>query len=329
MNKNVLELKEPIVSCYTSYGALFSIIPENMMPWVYNNFIQIRYAKSWDMLTFDNHRMFIGNCPGISFYIISKTIFKNNFNTTLKNAIIEAINANQYIFMYIDRYYLPGTKEYETYHFEHEIFIYGYDLHKDIVYAADNFQNGKYMSMECSFSALENGYRNIENEYDFITDIRFISVKPESQSYIDIDQIIDGIERYLYSRKTFDMLYEQDCYFGINIINMLKKHIDNNFQEDSELDIRTFHLLYEHKILMELRIKYLIDLGYLPHKNIEIDDFIKLKKEFLKLRNIALKYNVTKQKKLLSCISKFLHKSTTFEQSLLEKLLVLLKNLQI
>ena len=52
--KKVLAIHEPLISTYTSYGAIFSIIPRSAMPWVLNNFIQIRHG-AWQRLTFINY----------------------------------------------------------------------------------------------------------------------------------------------------------------------------------------------------------------------------------------------------------------------------------
>ena len=55
--KKVLAIHEPLISTYTSYGAIFSIIPRSAMPWVLNNFIQINFVEAWGMATFDFHKL--------------------------------------------------------------------------------------------------------------------------------------------------------------------------------------------------------------------------------------------------------------------------------
>jgi hypothetical protein len=59
------------------------------------------------------------------------------------------------------------------------------------------------------------------------------------------------------------------------------------------MDIRPFHLLWEHKRVMVRRINKLIEEGYLP-SNFNILDFIWLQDTTLILRNSLLKYNLTR-----------------------------------
>ncbi|WP_148436801.1 hypothetical protein [Gracilibacillus timonensis] len=72
--KKVLEMKDPIINTYTSYGTLFSIMHDNLWSWIYNNFIQIRYAKTWGMFVFDQHHVLLKNCPGVSYYSLSQEL---------------------------------------------------------------------------------------------------------------------------------------------------------------------------------------------------------------------------------------------------------------
>lgn len=39
--KKILPVHQPIVTTFTSYGAIFSILPKSALPWIMNNFIQI------------------------------------------------------------------------------------------------------------------------------------------------------------------------------------------------------------------------------------------------------------------------------------------------
>ena len=47
--KKVLAIHEPLISTYTSYGAIFSNIPRSAMPWLLTNLIQINFVEAWGM----------------------------------------------------------------------------------------------------------------------------------------------------------------------------------------------------------------------------------------------------------------------------------------
>lgn len=324
MKKKILEIKDPIIKCYTNYGLLFSILPNNMIPWVYNNFLQIRYSTGWNIVTFDNHHMLLSHCPGISFRTIPQNFLIKGFNGNIKAIIFEAINSNQYIFMYLDRFYLKAAdRYYNKIHFSHEIFIYGYDLENDIVYFADNLQHDKFSFMITTFCELEQAYNAVNHQYDFMTDIGILTVYSWIESSIDMNQIADGLDRYINSKPTFDMRYEQPCEFGLSVYQTIIDKFVKNKKE--KIDIRPFHLLYEHKLLMKMRVDYLMN-NHLLTKNIDIKSYTKLVNNFLILRNMVIKYNLTMNIDLVQNIIRKLDQLKEEEIVLLQQLYLDIKN---
>ncbi|WP_029501825.1 hypothetical protein [Lachnoclostridium phytofermentans] len=320
MEQKILQTKKPSITCYTAYGLLFSVLPESMIPWIHNNFIQLRYSKGWNIVTFDNHHLFLSHCPSISFRTIPKYIITEGFLGNIKQLIIEAINANEYVFMYVDRFYIKEAQWfYQKKHMEHEVFIYGYDLGKDVVYLADNLQNGKFVFVECPFSEIEQSYRSIDSRYDFMTDVGVLSVNPEVKSYINVKQIADGLERYIESKETFDVRYEQPCDFGFHVIEIVR----DKFLKCSngDVDFRPFHLLYEHKLLMKQRVEYLQENGYLVEGCVKLSDFGELESDYYTLRNTVMKYNLLKNRQMLEDIAVRLDDLCAREKVLLSSLL--------
>lgn len=88
-----------------------------------------------------------------------------------------------------------------------------------------------------------------------------------------------------------------------------------------ELDWRGFHLLYEHKVLMEMRIKYLLDLEVVSHSSNFLEAIIELKNDFLVLRNLVIKYNLTLNPNILERIKRNLEDNLNRERSYLFNLL--------
>jgi hypothetical protein len=94
---------------------------------------------------------------------------------------------------------------------------------------------------------------------------------------------------------------------------------------DSLIDIRMLHLLYEHKILMEMRVKYLLEYNYISEKYINLSEFEDIKDKFLQLRNVAIRYMINKKDELLYDIANRLHVLILSDKELLKKLLHELK----
>jgi hypothetical protein len=284
-------MKKPPVSSYTSYGALFSIINEDAWPWIYNNFIQIRFAHEWNILAFDNHHLFLSNCPFLDYYIISKEFIISK-NISLLDIIVEAVDLNYYLFMYIDRYYIPVYSTYQKQHFEHEIFISGYNLNKKTIIFSDNISYGKFETAECTIEEFEKAYWNISDKHTFMTEIKFLRQRSNEQFKFNLKNVINQLKNYLYSNETFDLLYLQDCDFGFKAYKKILQMIDSSIEKRELIDIRPFHIIYEHKLLMKNRILYMICNCYLENNNIFLQKAIDLKNKYLHLRDIVLKYNM-------------------------------------
>lgn len=313
MDKKTLFIRDPQISTYTSYGCLFSIMDETLWPWVYNNFIQIRYAHSWKIFAFDNHHILLKNCPAISFYDIPQELAIKKWGTSLKDIIIEAVDMDHYLYIYVDRFYIEKSLSYGKEHFYHELFIYGYDLSKNMVLVADNLTNGRFIRAEIPFLQIEQGYWNLPDEHDFFTEIRFLK-KKNIETRINPQQIVNNLENYLYSKPTYDLIEEQPFDFGLKALDRLTEYISRVQQSGKGMDIRGFQLIQDHKTLMSKRLRFLVSEGYLKPDDrlLEMDQI--LLQEYSALRNLVLKYNIKTDTKILKDIQSKLEENIINDQ---------------
>lgn len=320
MSKKNLFMRTPEVSTYTSYGCLFSIMDDRLWPWIYNNFIQITYAHTWGIFAFENHVRLLSNCPGISYYEIPRIVVDYKWDKKVENLIIEALEMDYYVYIYVDRYYIKQSSSYQKYCSPHEVLICGYDLSKRTFTIADNLENGKFVVTECTFDEVEKGYWAIKSKYDFMTNIRYLKQNKEYTCHINLPQIILNIDNYLLSKKNYDLIQDQEFDYGFDAYHRLFADI-LNAEKSFELDWRGFHLLYEHKILMEMRIKYLLDIEVISCSSSFLEAITKLKNDFLVLRNLVIKYNLTLDRNILERIKGNLEDSLNRERSYLFDLL--------
>ncbi|BCK01476.1 cysteine peptidase family C39 domain-containing protein [Anaerocolumna chitinilytica] len=264
--------------------------------------------------------------PTLKYLHIDQEFLKNKNNYNIIETIIQAINQGLYISLYLDWYYLPKSPCYQYKHNPHLTLIYGYDLEKRIFYARDNLDNGRYISEEIFFEDFLKSY-NIQ--------VTCVSVNNENQ------QNITFIKRVEAPSYQFNIQYTlEELLFYVNSYNSNKKNISNNsenmakhfskhfsfyyncklqyynigfyenllnnllfIKDADELDIRTYHLLYEHKKLMLNRVKYLIDKEFIPSHTIIIDLFENNLKLARIILSVALKLiiskNINKSKKSL------------------------------
>lgn len=237
---------------------------------------------------------------------------------SLTDMIIDSLNLNNYVYLYVDRFHIKKYQGYKRKSLWHEIFIYGYDTERKVFLVADNLLEGKYIRTECSFNEVELGYSAINSNNHFFLNIHLLSVKDEKEFTIKVPQIIMSIDNYLNSSNSIDVSFKENVIFGRNVILHYAKRISQE-NEDKFLDRRAFHLFWEHKNLMLKRLLHLQKV-YIDINNELIENYKCVENNFLIIRNMTLKYNLTKNKSLLPRIHYEIINNLNREQDILCKL---------
>jgi len=319
--KKILYMREPIISTYTSYGTLFAITNDNIMPWALNNFIQIRYAHWWKMFAFDNHHMLLSNCPNISYFEIPQRMMALRWNSSIKDIIVDSINLNLYLYFYVDRYFLPNYLIYQQEHVQHEILIFGYDLENGIIHFADNIKNNKFSQSVCKIEDIEKAYWEMEDNYPFLTNIRLLQANHAVISKFNLQQVIIDLKKYLDSKPTIDLVVDQEFDFGFESIDLLCDNLNSVLESGIDFDIRPFHLLYEHKLLMEKRVDYMMRNGFIPYDQDLLNKFALLTRNFYTLRNKVIKFFLSQRKGMIPAIINILKGYIEIDKELVDQLI--------
>ncbi|MEK3707939.1 hypothetical protein MKY87_28175 [Paenibacillus sp. FSL R7-0198] len=313
----------PLINTFNVYASVLSIIGRdniNISPWLYNNFIQIRYVYDWHTYFFDNHHQIFDQCPWINHHVIPETILKNKW-TSLHEFIIDAINESRYVYLYVDRYYISASKAYQKNHNWHEIFIFGYDLEKGTFHVADNIQEGKYIHAECSFSELNEGYNAMNSDNEFFHNVHLLGIKEEHEYKFNLQQVASTLENYVYSKPTIDMSFKEKSIFGIDALNLTIKSAVNSDPSSFRFDKRAFHLFWEHKKMMTLRLEYMYQLSLIPNGLELISSYKELESRYLMLRNLVIKYNISKKNTLCEQIIEILKSNINKEKEVIYNIL--------
>lgn len=311
-NSNELDMSEPIINTFNIYGSITSILKEETCrDWLYNNFIQIRYVYDWDTFFFDYHHLLMDNCPWLDHHCIPRHFLQSKWNS-LSSFITESIDQGHYVYFYTDHYYISASGSYGKEHRWHEMFIYGYDRNRQVYLVADNFLNGKYVHAECPFDEVEKGYRSIQSDNQFFLNMHLFSKKEEEAYIIDLPQIVRSIEHYMYSTPSLDVSFKEKTAFGIEAVKLITQKgpflslTEPVFQTEKDLDRRAFHLFWEHKKLMLDRFKYLEDKFQFEFSEEIIREYEGIVFDYKVLRNMALKFNLKKDRNLLIRIRNFI-----------------------
>lgn len=317
--------KSPLLHGYSFYGGLFSILPnnKNIMPWVYSNFIQLKYLVEVDLVFFDRYRSLLDGCPFFNHYVLKKSEIFEEGNQSLIKILKDKIDNGAYCFIYIDRYYVPFYKMwYKQRHLNHEMLIYGYDDEKEEFLCADNADNGNYEYFTCTFSELRDGYwynGNIDPTFFSIHYIQNIII-PEEPYMFNYGQVKSSLKDYYYSKS---MLNESEevikSIFGFNVHNLVlenQKYTIKKYESKFYFNLRQMYILTDHKELMRRRLIFLKEQGYLLNDEFE-KKYEYLAHKYKILLSMCIKYNITNKKDILDRYFELFQNLIDYERNVL------------
>lgn len=304
--KNIITVLYPPITTYPSIANILSLMwnkRERIQPWFSDHFIQLvvrpnhydTYGDFYDHADLDNYFRIIYGLPGLGWMRVNYD--SANFEV-FSDYIEHQINNGYCLEACLDRYYFKFSNSYQTHHFIHSSFIYGYDNEKREVYVADFWDGGKYNTITLSYDEINasmnnNGIINLFKSHD--DKYKF---KPELMKIYLYDYLncTDSFLKFRFSNKE----YNQNVIFGIEFYEFLLCNISKR----ERVDVRLSHILYDHKILMKLRLEYLTkhheyNTQKLYELSIQNDGLIK---NSLMLRNWIIRYTLKNDDKLLNRI---------------------------
>ena len=314
-NKKKLPVTYPMITSWQWHATLFSILSEddNAKKWIFSNYIQLRCYNIEEIFTGDD-MLFADIMPGSSSlkecpYLITSIMTKEQIQSycgDIVDFIIKTIDLGGYVYGVFDEAKILSDVDVD-YKFPHELFIYGYDLEGEGFYCGDFTFKDKYAHNKLSFEDVRKGYEAISASEDhmFKDDYKgarglYVIFKHTDTCCYDVDTTLirDTLREYLNSQDTknhFRMMRNRfnDTTFGVEVYDVALERIMKQMQsEEPDFDIRALHVMYDHKVLMFERIKYLMANGYLKYNEDIIRSYGVVVKNMLTARNLLIKISL-------------------------------------
>ncbi|MBD2848074.1 hypothetical protein IDH44_22995 [Paenibacillus sp. IB182496] len=329
--RNVLKLNHSgFIDSYWFYADLLAIAStvDADDAWLLNNYINLRSVESASYpfsLHFMNGPYFnlmvdYLKCPFLKTERLRKDV-EFNPSRELVACLKALIDSGSYIILMVER------REIETYQINrsrpspHEIMIYGYDDATETIYFADNTKTGKYAAkLSCSYASLRNAYLklNIPEERELHAYFYKIQVHACSTYSVQRSTIKAQLADYLHGRSSVEPYTTEKVFYGIYIFDRFLAYLTLHLKEGFVLDLRHFSLFYDHKKVMCERIRRL-----LPDLKTEYR-YEEVVKEALLIRNLMLKYRMSKEKTILLRTMRKMEALKSKEQAILESACVAL-----
>lgn len=266
--------------------------------------VRIPYSQIWRVPIFFNH------CR------ISKKYIQNCYTQVFKNFL----NDGCYIyFNIVDDYYMQIKPAYKRYHYPHDGLITGYDEEKKVYYVSTYTKSGNFENVEVSFGEFNRAWHSRYMDNTALgADIIGLKLHPEEKYEPLVDKILEDIHRYVSSEVTEEHK-RQDSVFGLAVYHEIERFFQAVLQNGYPCyDKRLFRLIYEHKLSMYRRLKYLNEESIVPPET------VKSYKEVLDIANktymLHLKYLMTDNTDCLCKMHQNIREIADRESRLLSKI---------
>ncbi|OKP87821.1 hypothetical protein A3844_10490 [Paenibacillus helianthi] len=315
MTKIQLPIQEPIITTYQHHAFPLSIAANHpdFMNWFCSNYIQISLSKE-DTLNPLNYYSFWDYfilCPIIERFYIEKELIPNK--NQLVDFFTDAIDRNLYVITYIDEYYIPNTKPYMCWHFPHDVLLHGHDKSAKTFYTSGFNEKGVYSSNNIVTYDDFNKAIDIDEQMDDTKDfsawnnkINLIRVRYDWEYKFHSSAMKESLNDYLLSTNSsnkFNMFRNtNDHIYGLAVYSSLDLFLEKVESLQNNIDIRLFHLIWEHKRNMNFRVEFLINNKNYDFDKILLDKLNKIENDALIIRNLVLKYNNTNNKSIITNI---------------------------
>lgn len=331
MSMKILPMQYPIITSWQWQANTFAILsnyPETT-PWILSNYIQLQLTANENSSYVDFYR-----APTFEFspWLCNQFLKRETvqyFKKEICDFFIDSINLNNYIYAVFDQaHFLQG---YES--LPHDLFIYGFNEESEVFYVADFTFKEKYSFAEVSFSQIEKAYYGIKENDDWLYGgkggLSLLSFNSKATYDFNIMLVIELFEEFLLGKNSYEKSREishqsPPCVFGLEVYPKLAEDLIRVKNRWQEVDYRPFHVIYDHKILMLQRIKYLEQHGYLKEAPKIYDHYKQLEHNALMARNLLIKATLTQD---FTIIDKVIAIMKVIETSEREAIKLLLKNI--
>ncbi len=255
---------KPRVKVYKNYAFPLCILQNNDAKikgenWIYHHFYNIYLMRNtneyiWlDFLEPDNSFDDLLEVKHIGLSEIE------NYN--LLNIIKKALNASEYVTIFLDEYYLDREKM----HSFSEYFIYGYDEELRVFFTMGYDKDGNFESKTYAYETVNSAFDSLKRYKSrdvlpaWVIWYTFSSLKRKKQIHNSetILQNISELEEYVLAKKLSSKLRPEvvktrggSAVYGIECQKEVLKSWHELLNGQVCTDYRHIHLLYEHKMMI-------------------------------------------------------------------------------
>ena len=302
--------QEPAITAYPRYANVLAIIQQfnDGELWLLNHCMQLQINRgSYEAMNLDfcvgDMLNTVYRCPFLSVEALDiEEFIGNNNEGELIEKVIHYINQGKYIYLPVDWFFISAYQMYGKQHAAHDMLIFGYNQENQKLSVADFFGHFKYQRAKCSYKEFLSASKDV-SKLPCILD-KVLLLRPcRRDVVIDLDNVQMLLRDYMEAKNSnrhflpvcryTDFLNDDIFEFGVNVYEKLIGYLEHIAATKIKVQIRSYDILYEHKLVLLRLSTYMRDKGYLKNDADIVGKLDWLKRQCLKIRNALLKYNLT------------------------------------
>jgi len=232
---------------------LSGILRQSRYPWFYERYTNLCIPKdSFFLIDFIDVVQMECDC----FYHTKTiaTLQEVENENELREIVIQFVNENYYIVIWIDEYFIPGTACFNSYHRIHPIFIYGYaDQENSFIFLQSSPTKGT-VKLVSDFGCLYTAFMSLQKMSTEVVDASVFSIVGHAERKTSLNWTF-GLQRYLSGLRNYIL---SECKYSEYIVGLnIYDCFINAIQSDTKITFKSVYTLYVHKEFMSDRFSYI------------------------------------------------------------------------
>lgn len=297
---------QPALYSYLHHAYPLSVMPEHphFFPWLHSHYIQ--WSADPEFFNHLDEHIFVNYYQPMHTHhynellhlkiITADLLSRMETGTDLIAFFKRSIDQGDYVYLFLDEFYLPGKAMYRRHHFAHDTLLFGYDDEEQVFHTLGFNHNYEYGQTDIGYEPFLESYRQADRRKAYYTkEIILYNLNKDRTYPFDSQLVMESLEDYVLSRNSSEryrsIASPNNHVYGLKVYEEIVKYL-RLLQSDPTLyrNIIPVHLLWEHKKMMADRLKYMKQHRYWSPPEQLTAQYQEIEREAFLIRKLFYKY---------------------------------------
>ena len=258
-----LPLGEALANGYQFYAFPLSILAtvDGASDWILTNYVDLAYDPAeGSPVRFCFYLFDYAQSPWLETMRLDRSWFTVT-ETDIAKVCRQAMAAGYYAYVNLNEFYVEGRQAYGEYDHSHDVLLCGFDDEAD-TFSVFGYSNAQLARKRISRADFRTSYASLDRIQNTCTQVYFY--RPVHAKFdMDVTLVLESIQGYLEaanpSTRFAGLRAPMDRRYGTACYEPLQRYLDAFLAGREPYDARDFHVLWEHKKLMSLRLARLAE----------------------------------------------------------------------